>query len=408
MEELQKKLKAALASEISPLLIGLRNEIKALNELAARIAAKEPPDVQAVEVQNDPRAELTERLEAVRKATQEAGEATQKAVADFTQKLLVEISAGEDLSRAVMRGVREDVRAEGEQGRGAFAKAIEAMGAGIVKTMLQLKTAIWRVEITNPPELKLPDVIKAEITNQPEEPAERRVRIVNEKPEEAVPVVLTSKDRKRFYEVMIALSGIGGGESLANIAGLLQQIIQNTADIELKADTININLDQLEGFVDQLEAFTDGIEGLLTTIRDNADTVEVKLQAVIDNTDSLEAKLDTIISLLGGAAGGTFHVFGDITLATATETTIATFTVPAGKKAVLREITFEGEGAALFTAYLGSAAQYAGRITITDPSDNASVMVEGSAAQVFTLKVTPDGAGTATRHFRGSLSGTIT
>jgi hypothetical protein len=99
----------------------------------------------------------------------------------------------------------------------------------------------------------------------------------------------------------------------------LDDIVTNTAEIRLDADTINMNADSINLNVDEVEAKLDTLiakdystettlaaikadfeaedfatETTLALIKDELDTVEAKLQSIIDNTDSLEVNTDDL------------------------------------------------------------------------------------------------------------------
>ena len=213
------------------------------------------------------------------------------------------------------------------------------------KIYLPITEAIKAIDIPPPPEL---------------------IDILDRYTDPKNPLAVRLSDGKKFIEKLTALyQAVQAGTVDQETKDLLAEIVQNTADIEVNVGDVEFN------------------------------------------TDDIEAKLDTIISLMGGGSGDTFHVYGEITLSTTTQTTVASFTVPSGKTATLKEISIEGEGNALFFLYVDTAQKWAGRINQTDPSDHASVLVEAVASEVYTLKVVPDASGAATRKFRGSISGSI-
>lgn len=102
------------------------------------------------------------------------------------------------------------------------------------KELKELRTAIIQA-IKNAPEV---------VVNNPDE-----ITIANKKPSEAIPVTLTDKAQKKFVEAItnvISQPGGGGGWDTSALQVLLEDIKQNTADIEIKAESINLNTDTLE------------------------------------------------------------------------------------------------------------------------------------------------------------------
>lgn len=97
-------------------------------------------------------------------------------------------------------------------------------------------------------------------------------------PEDAIAVRLVTKDGRNFYDAMVnwVSSGGGGGSTdMTETNSKLDEIIQNTADLEITADTINLN--------------TDGIEA-------KQDTGNTSLDSIKTNTDTLLTKTNPKVS----------------------------------------------------------------------------------------------------------------
>jgi len=246
MDKNTKQIREALKAELSPHIVGLRNEIKKLIK-AFRNAHREDqaeikqvhitnhdPAVKKVEVQNP--VDNVETLKHIEMAIDEGSEKTEREFMNF----------------------------------GSYLKSL---GLGFSKWMTWAKEDAEKtksVEVENLDEIKFPK--EMEITNFPtqKEPP-KEIFIKNRDVGEAIPVVLTSADRKKFYSAMTALFGSGGGGVPTIVIDLLKKIDQNTDQLELKADTVILNTDELEarlGDLTDTEATGNGsINAILKRIR---------------------------------------------------------------------------------------------------------------------------------------------
>ena len=179
------------------------------------------------------------------------------------------------------------------------------------------------------------------------------LRFLSNDPQQPLSVRLS--DGEKFYK---AMSGIvqSLGQYATNtkkVEDLLQEIVTNTADIEVNIGSATINVQDLED--------------------------------------------------LNGAT--LFHDFGEATVPTSTETIIATFTVPATKKGRLKGVQATGDFDAIFRVYVDSVKKWEGRIAHQNRNINANFEIEATASQVIRLKVLHSAG--ANRDFQGMIYGYI-
>lgn len=124
------------------------------------------------------------------------------------------------------------------------------------------------------------------------------------KPQDAIPVVLTEKTKKEFYNAISSLPFFGGGGnnngsgSSIDISGLAtkdlqQSLIDAINNIEINADSINLNTDDLETLLDAIKSILEGtikieeqnpldISGLATSAKQLPDNHNVTVSNQID------------------------------------------------------------------------------------------------------------------------------
>ncbi|KKM01602.1 hypothetical protein LCGC14_1792800, partial [marine sediment metagenome] len=196
----EKDFKKALKAEVAPLLIVLRKEIAGLTKVTkllvseqkktrnVNIKSQEFPDVQKVETIN-PQTEV--KVKNFPEATRVKG----------------------------IRGLFSDLGNKIRQG-----------DEGVIKILLlkfdELRKSTLKVEVQNQkaivfPKVQTVDFVK-ELKHILKQAEVQRVKIENSTPGEAVPVVLTSTDKKKFYnaisEVVRALGGGGGRPDVRDLA----------------------------------------------------------------------------------------------------------------------------------------------------------------------------------------------
>lgn len=416
-------MKEALKAELAPLLIGLRNELKELKGVMHLINQKEAPELQK---------------------TTESNPIKEVAITNFPKPQDMNFL---DIG---LRKTRDSIKESAKSQESGILK----LGKSFTEGFRAIKGNIFKVNVEN--QITMPKVIDVKVLNQIKQL--EQIFIKNSSPSEAIPVKLTSSDGKRFYDAFVASFSASGGA-----AKILGNITVNTQDIEDLLDTLiiccNASLDKLtlleakdfatettlsllegkdfatETTLDLVRACCDASKLVLDAIKAELVTLNAKdfatettlallegkdfatqttLAALLaccnlieGNTDQLEAKLDSIISLLGGATGGTFQEFGEISLGTDATTFVVSFTVPSGKVGCLTNVTISGEGVASFKLLLDSTDKWSGRIEQHSPSFHASMSLEGTAGKIFKIEVTPDSSGASGRMFNATISGTV-
>ena len=310
MEKLTKQLKEALKAELTPHIIGLRNEIKKLISVIRESHKEDVEDIREVRISNpEPsvkRVEVTnkeEELDALKSVEIAIDEQTEKTESQFIN----------------------------------FGSYLKSLGFGIsklVKFLTEDADKTKNVSVENLEEIEFPTEMK--ITNfPPQEKQNDRMFITNSTPQDAIPVVLTSADRKKFYSVMTALFGSGGGGGIpSGMLKLLQEIADNTDELELKTDTVNVNLGDLE-----------------------------QLNGSITRDD-----------------------FGEVSVATATETTIASLTVPSGKTYLFKGGSGFMDADCNFRLFLNSNKKWENQNAWTDRNVKISAEFIATSGDVITLK----------------------
>lgn len=314
MEDKERELRKALKAELLPPLLGLRNEIKKLGDILVEIKNQQPPEIIKTEIINQ-----REPLKEV-------------AISNFPETSKVEIL--NPTKEVEVKGIGSFFEKFFE-GTSALSGGIVTLSLAIRKEIKELADKVFRVEVTNQKDNS--DIVEA-IKNIKQEPPiiniPNGVRITNSEPNEAIPVILTSHDKKRFYTALQQVIA-GNDVNLDKVIKAIENISVdiNAGDIEIGAveikdgdsDTrLDVEIDPvattknsafvqspsllaelvaIKGFVDGLEGFTDGLETLLTTLiaKDFATEttllmVKSELTAIKGFVDGIETQLTTIIS----------------------------------------------------------------------------------------------------------------
>ena len=330
MNEYEKQFKNALDQALKPLLVGLRADIKRLQEIVkkAELETKEvhitnpEPKIKKVEVQNT--IDNTRELEALKDT--------------FDKRLYLLDSSMINLSsfmKSWMLGLQK------------FLNWYER-DAALTK----------EVKVNN--QTKLPKIQKVREEN-PVVPPDS-IFIKNFKPSEAIPVILTRRDRKAFYELITMFTSGSGGGIPSEVIALLKKIDKNTDQLELKTDTVNLNVDE--------------VEQLLKDIK-----------------------------ILLGAVGGTFQESAEITTNSTTETDVVSFTVPTGKIGCLTNVTIDGDADGLFRAKIDGVTKWFGSIDQFQSSFHASMGAEAAADKI--IKVTVVSKNSSSNKYRATISGKV-
>ena len=330
MEDKQaKQLKGVLKSEFLPLFVGLRTELKQLNEWVEKLYSKDPPEIQKTEITNHP-----DQIKSVD-------------ISNLPEVIKVEVQNNPE-------PIKEISIANIVPMFGTLHKAIGESVGLLKKTIEEIKTNKFKVEIQNNPEFpkdikvnNLKDIIipKVEIPTS--------VKINNYLPEDAIPVILTSKDRKAFYNAFQQMF-IGNDVNL-------DRIVKAIGEITIDADEINIDLDDVE-----------------------------KL-------------LQDIIDILGGTSGDIKEFYGEFPVLALDEDILITYLVPTGKTFYLEGFSCQGEDNGLFKILVNSNKIWQGRLAWTSPTISGTLKAKVNAGQTIYLKI--ENLKNKTTNFSGSIYG---
>lgn len=302
-KENEKKLKELLRAEFLPLFVGLRNELKSLGEKLEVIKQKEPPQVQKVLVENQ--LEIPKEVE----------------VKNFPQLSKVEITNPQKEVEVRGIGLFFDKLFDGFS---AVSEGLKALSLAFGKEIKEMASKIFKVEVINQKEF--PSEIKATILNPQDFKQEppiipNRIFIENSEPKDAVPVVLTTHDKKKFYESIQQIIA-GNDISLDKVIKAIENISVsiNPGDIQIgaveikdgdsdtrldvesdpvattknsaliQAPSLLAELVAIKGYVDGLEGFTDGIETKLQTIIDLLTTPSAAQVSNLWQTETFNGK----------------------------------------------------------------------------------------------------------------------
>lgn len=341
MNEIYKQLKSALKSELLPQFVGLRRETKELGLLIKKLIAKEPPEIQKAEVQNFPALPErynvlveNDRSEELIKAIVHLKESVEKGDLTMMDRLVEVLVANE--------------KAAADRTSETFDE-IDKHGSAIVDALLQLDKDHLEVTVKNQPEpIAFPDVQRVEIIKQ----NEPRVKIMNSEPQDAVPVVLVSKDRRKFYDMITD--------------GLRSQALS------------------LHGVKDKLQAVIDAIEAIDITL--DADTINVGL----DDLEELNGK-------------ATKHDYGSVNIAGSATATLATITAAAGKTILLKGAYGSGENRGRFFIEVDGSEKWAARNT--NQSNNVEMHQELIIAATKSAVLKVENLSAVAKDFEGSIYG---
>jgi hypothetical protein len=317
MEHSSKEYNKALKQEVSPLLIGLRNEIKNLiAEVALLRAERKAQDTETATVVVDNPVKSVD---------------IRNPAPDYSQHLEnVEVAVDEQTERL-------------ERSLVNFGEYMKSTGFGMQTLFKQLKDKVFAVEIKNPTtEVTVKNLadIKIDVPTS--------VRISNSTPSEAIPVILTSKDRKRFYEVLTALSDAG-------------------AKANVSVGDINANLDEVEAVLTSILAYLD-----TTLTQSLADLQEQVLQS----------------STGLGAYDINVHVANSDTILGGQNLTVCTYTVPSGNfRFVIQGVGGEGLDDGLWELWVDGTSVWRGRNSWTNRTLFSALNFDAPVGAVVSLQV---------------------
>ena len=202
----EKEFKKAIKAEIAPLLVGLRREMAGVGKILKKLEKKKAPTEIDVKVKDFPDVQRVETVNPQKEVS----------VKNFPEAIRVKGI------KLLLRGVTK-----------FFEDKEQSIGKSLLKHYLsgvkQLKSHVFKVEVSNQTEVKFPEVQEVDFVEEIytvlkglKQAEVQRVKIENSTPGEAVPVVLTSKDKKKFYnaisEVVRALGGGGGRPDVRDLA----------------------------------------------------------------------------------------------------------------------------------------------------------------------------------------------
>ena len=208
-KEQEKKIKQIIKTELLPYFVGIRNSIKETNDKLQKMLEVEPPEVIKAEVINHQTPPEVQKVEQINPVTEVKAEIInpqkEVEVKGFVETIL-------NFSKAIATRI-----ASFEEGVGAAFK--------------DLSGRIFKVEVQNQPEIKIEKTDLGPVENLLKtiaaKQAPEKIKITNSTPEEAIPVILTRKDRKNFYDALNSM--INATEvNLDGVKTLLQEIEDKT------------------------------------------------------------------------------------------------------------------------------------------------------------------------------------
>jgi len=217
-------LKAALKSVVAPLLIGVRNDLKSLGKKFDAFKG----NTQKTEVTNFP-----EQNKEIR-------------VSNFPEQTKVEVTNPQ--KEVKVKGLGDALSTL----KDAVVKRLSTTTDSIVKSIGELKDSTIKVTIENQKDIEFPKEQKVKmaedqidrIIKELKQEVVQRVKIDNSTPGEAIPVVLTEKTKKRFYDAISQM--ITGGANLGNVKDKLDQVIFELQNLEVNIEAGDIQIGAVE------------------------------------------------------------------------------------------------------------------------------------------------------------------
>lgn len=326
-EEIKKQFKEALQSELSPLIIGLRNELKVLGEKLDVIKSKEPPEIVKSEITNYPESPEISKVEVINPIEK---------IEITNPQTIVEIKELEPAFSSL---------------KDYLGKIITELNDGFSDKIDELSSEVLEVRVQNQKDVKFPEVQKVEVQNQVKQI--EAVRVLNSKPEDAIPVVLVEKTFQKYYD-------------LAN-----QYLMAN-----------DVNLDSVKKLLEQIDYDIQNI-----TIDIGEVTVDL-------------GELDDLAGL------NPFHSYDTADIVGSVETDLVTYTVPTGKKARIKVIHATGGSDCELALKIGSNVVHKARSAWNDRNIQSFFEgLEASAGEVVKITITHDEVVNIT--FYGDIDGIL-
>src|SRR3990170_2774220 len=273
-KEQEKKLKEVLKGEFLPLFVGLRNELKNLGIQLEQLILKAPPEIQKTEVTN----QITPSVNMV--------------VDNFPDIQKTEITNYPEPVKEIDVKKIDDVIGATKGTNILLGSVWKAITEGLAN----LKNSILKVEVQNQQEFpksiridNLDEIAKAEPVVIPQQ-----FKISNSQPSEAIPVVMTTADRKSFYNAIQQVIA-GNDIDLSGVKSLLADIktaVQNI-DITINAGDIEIGAVEIkDGDSDtRLDVETDPVATTKNSAFVQAPSLLAELVAIKGFVDTVETKL---------------------------------------------------------------------------------------------------------------------
>lgn len=226
----EKNFKAALKSVVAPLLIVIRREVKEGNKKLLEYFEKRP-DVQKTEVTNQQK-----DIE----------------VSNFPEKIKAEITNPQ--KEVEVKGLTKSLSTNVKSIVNKLSTTADSIVKSLTESTDEVKTFIkshtFKVEVENQKEIKFPkmqgvklsaDDMKILIKGIKQEV--QRVQIENSTPGEAIPVVLTNKEKRRFYDLTLQITG---GTNMARVVEAINNISVDISPGDIQIGSVEIKDDDTD------------------------------------------------------------------------------------------------------------------------------------------------------------------
>ncbi len=224
--ENEKQLRKALRAEVNPLLIGLRSDNKQLWK-AIKLLIEEQKKTRNVNIKRQEFPEI------------------QKVETTNPQREIKVSNFPETTKVVGIKGLFGNLYNKLEQLENKRDEGLQRLFLGFTKA---IKVHIFKVRVENPTEIKFPKVQTVDFVKGIKEllkqEAVQRVKIENSTPKDAIPVVLVDKDKKRFYNILSAISS--GINHATDVRSLFQKFFDEGRTFKVTSDIISTANNQNE------------------------------------------------------------------------------------------------------------------------------------------------------------------
>lgn len=261
MDDIQaKKLKEILKSEFLPLFIGLRNELKELNDGLEKLYLKEVPEVSKTMVVNQP------------ETLKEVG------ITNLPDVQKVEITNQQEQIKSVEVSNIAPLFGDTQK---TFVEGIKSIIETIGNKWNDAKANVFKVNVQNP--VEYPKSIKVDNLSEiviPKVDIPTSVKINNSLPQDAIPVILTQRDRKNFYDAFQQMY-VGNDVNMDRVIKAIQ----------------NINVDGITVDLNDIEVLIQATNDLLAQFKFNGDSL--KVDVIMDSSGlNLEVTQQLVLTSL--------------------------------------------------------------------------------------------------------------